>query len=97
MLATTATGSDEEGVLEGEVLSFTTPAVGPTPQTIDFPVLPPLVVGRPATAPTATATSALPVTVASSTPGVCSVSGLTLTPLAVGTCTLTADQPGDAT
>ena len=79
------------------MLSFTTPAGGPASQTVDFPVLPPLVVGVPATAATPTATSSLPVTVASSTPAVCSVSGLTITPLAVGTCTLTADQPGDAT
>jgi hypothetical protein len=45
---------------------------------------------------TATASSWLPVTYASSTPDVCTVSGATLTPTAVGTCTVTASQSGNA-
>ena len=97
VVATTEAGTDAEGVLEGDVLSFTTPAAGRTTQTIDFPVLPGMVVGTTATAPAPTATSGLPVVVTSTTPSVCSVAGLEVTPLAPGTCALAADQPGDAT
>jgi outer membrane protein OmpA-like peptidoglycan-associated protein len=42
----------------------------------------------------ATATSGLTVTLTSSTTGVCTVSGLTITPVAVGTCTIVAAQSG---
>jgi uncharacterized repeat protein (TIGR01451 family) len=45
----------------------------------------------------ATSDAALPVTYTSSTPSVCTVSGTTVTVLAIGTCTVDADQPGDAT
>ena len=45
---------------------------------------------------TATASSGLPVTFGSSTPAVCSVTGSTVSYLATGTCTVTADQAGDA-
>ena len=45
--------------------------------------------------PTATATSGLPVAHGSSTPAVCTVSGTTVTVVAPGPCTLTADQPGN--
>ena len=44
----------------------------------------------------ATATSGLPVTIASSTPAVCTVSNNTLTLVAAGTCSLNANQSGDA-
>ena len=43
------------------------------------------------------ATSGLPVAVVSTTPAVCTVSGTTVTLVTVGTCHLTATQPGDAT
>ncbi|RKS69224.1 CshA-type fibril repeat protein [Motilibacter peucedani] len=46
---------------------------------------------------TATASSGLPVTYASSTPAVCTVSGATLTVVAQGTCSLLARQAGDST
>ena len=46
---------------------------------------------------TATATSGLPVSYASSTPNVCTVSSSTASLLAAGTCTLTASQPGGGT
>jgi hypothetical protein len=45
----------------------------------------------------ATASSGLAVRISSTTPGVCTVSGSTLTLTAAGTCTLTAEQAGDAT
>ena len=44
----------------------------------------------------ATASSGLPVSLASSTPAVCSVSGTRLALLGVGTCSVIAQQPGDA-
>lgn len=44
----------------------------------------------------ASATSSLPITWGSATPGVCSVSGATASLLATGKCTVTADQAGDA-
>jgi hypothetical protein len=64
-----------------QTVTFTPPASA----TIDQPVT-----------LTATASSWLPVTYASSTPDVCTVSGATLTPTAVGTCTVTASQSGNA-
>ncbi|MFM9085251.1 MAG: LamG-like jellyroll fold domain-containing protein, partial [Acidimicrobiia bacterium] len=50
---------------------------------------------RPTFTVTASASSGLAVTLTSNTTGVCSVSGSTVTPLAVGTCTLTASQAGN--
>ena len=44
----------------------------------------------------ATATSGLPVTFTSATPAVCTVSGSTVTGVAAGTCTIDADQAGNA-
>lgn len=45
----------------------------------------------------ASASSGLTVAFASTTPGVCTVSGTTVTLVAAGTCTITADQAGDNT
>ena len=45
----------------------------------------------------AIASSGLPVTITSSTTGVCTVSGQTLTLVTAGRCTLTANQPGNST
>ena len=44
----------------------------------------------------AIATSGLSVVFSSATPGVCSVSGTTVTAIITGTCTITADQDGNA-
>ena len=44
----------------------------------------------------ATATSSLSVTFSSNTPNICSVSGTTLTMVNLGTCTIAANQPGNA-
>jgi len=54
-----------------------------------------LFVGQTATL-SATATSGLAVSFTSTTPSVCTVSETTVTYVAEGTCTLTADQTGDA-
>jgi hypothetical protein len=53
--------------------------------------------GAPPFAISATATSGLPVAFGSSTPGVCTVTGNTVTLAAAGNCTITADQSGNAT
>jgi hypothetical protein len=45
---------------------------------------------------TATASSGLPVSFSSQTPAVCAVSGATVSALTIGTCTLAADQVGNA-
>ncbi len=73
--------------------SFT---VSLAPQTITFGAIP---TQRAATsiALGATASSGLPVSYASSTPLVCSISGTSATLLTAGTCNLTASQPGNAT
>ena len=62
-------------------------------QTITFPPPPRVKVGEAATL-TASATSGLLVAFRSDTPRICTVSGPTLTPIAAGTCTVTASQGG---
>jgi len=62
-------------------------------QTITFPTL----ADRPFGAPfsiSATASSGLPIAFSSLTPGVCTVSGATVTTVALGSCTIAADQAG---
>jgi hypothetical protein len=54
-----------------------------------------LIVGASATA-RAIASSGLPVTFATSTTGVCTLSGSTITAVSLGTCAVTADQAGNA-
>ncbi|WP_043822491.1 IPTL-CTERM sorting domain-containing protein [Delftia sp. RIT313] len=68
------------------------------PQVISFPAQ----ADQPFTAgasfdlgPPATATSNLPVDYASTTPGVCTVSGATVTMVSAGICRVTASQPGN--
>jgi sugar lactone lactonase YvrE len=63
-------------------------------QTIAFGAISTQAVGTPLTL-TATSTSGLAVTFASSTPAVCSVSGKVATFLAAGTCTIQASQAGN--
>ena len=65
-----------------------------TSQTITFASPGAQTVGTPATL-SATSDSGLTVTFAAATPSVCTVSGNTLTPLAAGNCTVTADQAGN--
>ena len=72
------------------------PADAPTPvgagQTIDFAPIADVVVGAPPFTVAATASSGQPVTYQAEGP--CSVDGSTVTPTAVGTCTVTAAQAG---
>jgi len=64
-------------------------------QTIAFGPAPTLIYGGSAVV-SATATSGLPVVFTSSTPTVCKVAGNTVTGIAVGTCTVTANQAGNS-
>src|SRR5581483_1394170 len=65
-------------------------------QTITFPNPGTRTYGDAPFASGATSDSGLTVTLTSSTPGVCNVSGLDITILAAGTCSIDAGQPGDA-
>ena len=73
-------------------------AVGKGSQTITFTSTAPgsATVGGPTYAVTATASSGLAVSFSSETPLVCSVSGSTVSFIAVGTCILDANQGGNA-
>jgi hypothetical protein len=66
-------------------------------QAITFAAIGNQAVGTPPPALVATASSGLPVTIVSTTPSVCTVSGTTLTLVSGGTCSLTAQQAGNAT
>ncbi|MGA2736652.1 MAG: SBBP repeat-containing protein [Bryobacteraceae bacterium] len=65
-------------------------------QTITFGALSNEAYGAPPFTVAATANSGLTVRFNSQTPHLCSVSGATVTLLAVGTCTIQANQPGNA-
>jgi hypothetical protein len=78
-------------------LSGTGTAIGLTAQTITFPAIGNKTLGSAPFAPTVSASSGLPVTLTSQTAGTCSVSGLTVSLLVVGTCTLQATQTGNTT
>jgi hypothetical protein len=64
-------------------------------QTLNFPAIPTQLLSTGTVALSASASSGLPVTFASSTSTVCTVSGTTATLLAGGTCTITATQAGN--
>jgi 2',3'-cyclic-nucleotide 2'-phosphodiesterase (5'-nucleotidase family) len=66
-------------------------------QTIDFPQPAPAALDAGPVTLAAIASSGLPVTFASQTLGVCTVDGVTVTLVALGTCTVRASQLGDAT
>ena len=65
-------------------------------QTITFPTIPAQTISNWVSVPLgAYASSGLPVSYASTTPSVCTVSGSSASLLAPGTCTIQASQPGD--
>jgi hypothetical protein len=66
-------------------------------QTINFPSLPNRTLGDPPFGLDASATSGLTVAFASKTQAVCTVSGKTVTLVAVGSCTIEATQGGNVT
>jgi alpha-tubulin suppressor-like RCC1 family protein len=65
-------------------------------QTISFAAAPAVMVGGTSTL-SATASSGLAVTYSSTTPSLCTVSGSTVTGIAVGNCVVAANQAGNAT
>jgi len=65
-----------------------------SPQTVTFAQPADVTLADGNTTLTATASSGLAVSFGSATPGVCTVSGTTLTLVSAGTCTVTADQAG---
>jgi hypothetical protein len=69
--------------------------VGKLSQTITFGAAPAVIVGGTGTV-SATATSGLAVTFSSLTTGVCTISGGTVTGVTAGTCTIAANQSGNA-
>lgn len=73
--------------------SFT---VAPASQSISFPAVADQVLGTAAPALAATASSGLSVSFESSTPGVCTVSGTSLSLLSSGVCTVLAKQAGNS-
>ena len=68
-----------------------------TAQTITFAPPVSISLGGGATALSATTTSGLVVSFASTTPSICTISGSTLTKVAIGSCSITASQAGDST
>ena len=69
--------------------------VNPAAQTITFDALADKTFGDPAFAISAIASSSLTISFSSSTMAVCTVSGTTVTLVAVGMCTIAADQTGN--
>lgn len=80
-----------------DIGAFEFTPTGLTNQTISFSPLPDKRVGDPPFNVSATASSGLPVSFASLTPTVCTVSGSTVTLIRTGACTLQATQAGNAT
>ena len=65
--------------------------------TITFPALANTPFTSPPPTPAATASSGLPVSYASTTTGVCTIAGSTISFVSAGTCSITASQAGNAT
>lgn len=78
-----------------DILSVST--AGPASQTVTFGPLGNVVLGVAPFVISTMASSGLPVSLASTTPAVCMVSGNTVTVLTTGTCSITATQAGNAT
>ena len=74
-----------------------TTVISTNPQTISFGPLGPGLLGAPPFMVSASASSGLPVSFSSDTPGACAVSGSTVTMVAAGTCTVRASQSGNTT
>ncbi|MFN0160465.1 MAG: ExeM/NucH family extracellular endonuclease [Burkholderiales bacterium] len=90
--ATPYRSSDHDPVLIGLVLS-----AAPNQQVITFATLADKRVDESPVVVSAAATSGLAVVFTSLTPSVCGVAANSVTLIAAGTCTIAADQPGDAT
>jgi hypothetical protein len=79
-----------------EIGAYEFTPVGLNNQTISFAPLPDKQLGDPPFSVSATASSGLPVSFASLTPAICTLSGNTVTLLTTGSCTIQATQPGNA-
>jgi len=89
----TVTATNSFGTGAASVSSNTvTPNTG---QTVSFGSAPTITFGGSGTV-SASATSGLAVSFSSTTPSICTVLGSTVSGIAVGTCTVTATQPGNA-
>jgi Glycine rich protein len=86
----------QTGVRSGDGVVTITYVPVAQPQSITFDPLGGKVFGDPAFDVSATATSNLTVSFGSDTPGVCTVSGATVSIVAAGQCTIRATQSGDA-
>ncbi len=71
-------------------------SVTPGVNAITFPALPNTPFTSPPPAPAATASSGLPVSYSSTTTGVCTIAGSTISFVSAGTCSITASQAGNA-
>ncbi len=79
-----------------DATQYLTIAVARATQAISFAAVADVSYGTAPFALSATASSGLPVAFGSLTPGVCGVAGGSLSVVGAGTCTVTADQAGDA-
>lgn len=91
----TATYSGDARSAASTSNSITIQVVVPVSQSIAFSALPDTPFIPSAIALTATASSNLPVSYASTTPDVCTVSGSNITLTGLGSCSITASQPGN--
>jgi hypothetical protein len=82
--------------LAAALVACPTATTTPTAQTIAFADLTDKSVGDPAVALTATASSGLAVSFSSLTATICTVADGKVSPIAIGKCTVAADQPGNA-
>ena len=96
--ATGVNGNEgDASTASGAVYVFSPQVAGPANQTITgFVASPASAVVGGSSALSATASSGLTVSFTSNTPAICTVSGSTVNYLGAGTCTVTADQAGDA-
>jgi hypothetical protein len=92
-LAASQPGGSGYGAAPGVTQSF---SVTPLAQTISFPTIAGQTLETAPFTVAASASSGLPVSIASLTPAVCSISGYTVSLLAAGLCTLEATQAGDS-
>ena len=89
--ATTVTHAADSGVITAVF-----PATAKATQTVTFTDPSDITFGTSPSSLSGTSTSTLTVTFTTATSGVCTVSGTTLTILTAGTCTINANQAGDA-
>jgi hypothetical protein len=95
-LAANQAGNTNFNVAAQVTQSFAVSAAAKTNQTITFAAIANTTLGTPLTLTGITATSGLAVAMTSATTTICTVSGFTVTLVATGTCTLRANQAGNA-